>query len=93
MGILSGHPALLGASPQAPVTDWFIGDDFHHNGALFLMDGFGFMSGFGVPRPAPTKNHAPGYDTGPDAYRFHLAAGALPNYKRALPQERDPVLE
>ena len=24
---LSGHPALVAVSPQAPVTDWFIGDD------------------------------------------------------------------
>jgi len=84
MGILSGHPALVAASPQAPVTDWFIGDDFHHNGAFFLMDGFGFMSGFGVPRPAPTTRHERGYDTGPDGYRFHLAAGALPNYNARL---------
>ena len=24
-------------APQAPVTDWFIGDDWHHNGALILV--------------------------------------------------------
>ncbi|MCW3465749.1 CocE/NonD family hydrolase [Chitinophaga nivalis] len=55
MAALSGHPALKAVSPQAPVTDWFQGDDFHHNGALFLMDCFGFfMKGFGYPHPAPT---------------------------------------
>jgi putative CocE/NonD family hydrolase len=37
---LSGHPALVAVSPQAPVTDWFIGDDFHHKVAFFLMDEF-----------------------------------------------------
>ena len=31
----SGHPALKAVSPQAPVTEWFLGDDFHHNGAFF----------------------------------------------------------
>ncbi len=31
----SGHPALKAVSPQAPVTEWFMGDDFHHNGAFF----------------------------------------------------------
>jgi len=44
-----GHPALKAVSPQAPVTDWFIGDDFHHNGALMLADTYGF--GFRVCRP------------------------------------------
>ena len=42
MAALSGHPALKAVSPQAPVTDWFAGDDFHHNGALFIMDGWSF---------------------------------------------------
>ena len=37
------HPALKAASPQAPIADWFIGDDFHHNGALFLPHAFNFL--------------------------------------------------
>jgi putative CocE/NonD family hydrolase len=80
---LSGHPALVAASPQAPVTDWFIGDDFHHNGAFMLMDAFEFYvtRGFGTPRPEPTKLS---YDQGyipviKDKYKFFLQAGALPN--------------
>ena len=35
-GMIDAHPALKCVSPQAPVTDWFIGDDFHHNGAFYL---------------------------------------------------------
>ena len=35
-GMIDAHPALKAASPQAPVTDWFIGDDWHHNGAFLL---------------------------------------------------------
>jgi hypothetical protein len=55
MAALSGHPALKAVSPQAPVTDWFQGDDFHHNGVFFLMDAFAFyVGGFGYPRPHPT---------------------------------------
>ena len=38
MAAASNHPALKAVSPQAPVTDWFIGDDFHHNGAFFQLD-------------------------------------------------------
>ena len=45
----NAHPALKAVSPQAPVTDWFIGDDFHHNGALFQMDAFAFITSFGGP--------------------------------------------
>src|SRR5207244_9141684 len=34
--IIDAHPALVAVSPQAPITDWFIGDDFHYNAAVFL---------------------------------------------------------
>ncbi len=37
MSLPEAHPALKAVSPQAPVTNWFIGDDFHHNGAFFLF--------------------------------------------------------
>jgi hypothetical protein len=46
MAALSGHSAVKAVSPQAPVTDWYMGDDFHHNGAFMLQDAFGFYSGF-----------------------------------------------
>ncbi|HUP11960.1 MAG TPA: CocE/NonD family hydrolase, partial [Niastella sp.] len=85
MAALSGHPALKAVSPQAPVTDWFIGDDFHHNGAFFVMDGFSFYtSGFGYPRPTPVK-------VGPtqniripanDNYESYLRIGALKNFMK-----------
>jgi len=38
MAALCGHPALKAVSPQAPVGDWFLGDDYHHNGAFMLAD-------------------------------------------------------
>ncbi len=84
MATLAGHPAIAAVSPQAPVTDWFIGDDFHHNGAFMLMDAFSFYSGFGKPRPQPTTEGAPGFSDWktPDSYSFHLNAGALPNYNK-----------
>jgi len=55
VGLLSGHPALKAVSPQAPIVDWFQGDDFHRNGALWLPHAFNFMTSFGQPRPAPSK--------------------------------------
>jgi putative CocE/NonD family hydrolase len=78
------HPALKAVSPQAPVTDWFQGDDFHHNGALFLNDAFKFYSTFGVPRPKPiTPDKGPKPFNFPikDNYRFYLELGALKNVK------------
>ena len=56
MSIVDAHPALKAASPQAPIADWFIGDDFHHNGTLFLPHAFNFLSSFGQPRPKPTTD-------------------------------------
>lgn len=55
-GLINSHPALKAVSPQAPVTDWFVGDDFNHGGALFLMDAFRFMYTFDAPRPVPINN-------------------------------------
>jgi putative CocE/NonD family hydrolase len=85
MAALSGHPALKAVSPQAPVTDWFIGDDFHHGGALMIMDAFNFYSGFGKPRPKPTMAGSPGFEiTTPDNYDFFLRTGALKNFSRIM---------
>lgn len=79
---LSGHPAIKAVSPQAPVTDWFRGDDFHHNGALALIDAFTFYLNFGRPRPKPTMGSGwSNTQFGPDAYRFFLDAGPLSDIK------------
>lgn len=78
------HAALKAVSPQAPVTDWFMGDDFHHNGAFMLADAFNFYSTFGVPRPHPiTPDKGPKGFKFPikDNYRFFLSVGALKNVK------------
>src|SRR5262249_37818920 len=74
------HPALKAASPQAPIADWFIGDDDHHNGALFVLDCFSFNTFFGMPRPQPTQNQYKNFDYGtPDAYQYFLNAGTVAN--------------
>jgi putative CocE/NonD family hydrolase len=80
-GSIDSHPALKACSPQAPVSDWFHGDDMHHNGALFLAQNFSFFRGFGQPRPAPTTTNAylaqwKGRNT-PDGYDYFLSAGGL----------------
>lgn len=86
MAALSQHPAVKAVSPQAPVTEWFIGDDFHHNGAFMLMDGFSFYSSFGKPRPMPTKQGAKGFNGyySKDNYKFYLEAGPLKNFSKLM---------
>ena len=80
--LVEAHPSVKAVSPQAPVTDWFIGDDFHHNGALMLMDGFSFYINFGRPRPKPIQKLATVVDLNiVDNYDFYLKMGALPNYR------------
>jgi putative CocE/NonD family hydrolase len=82
-GVIDAHPALKAASPQAPIADWFVGDDFHHNGALYLPHMFRFFSGFGHPRPEPVKAPTPPAvrppDAGPNGYEFYLGIGPLTN--------------
>lgn len=78
MALLDAHKNVKAVSPQAPVTDWFIGDDFHRNGAFWLPHFFSFETWFGVPRPNPTPNYAPNYNFGTrDGYNFYLKNGSL----------------
>ena len=80
MAAASNHPALKAVSPQAPVTNWFLGDDFHHNGAFFAMDGFAFYSSFGKARPQPTTTGPTEFDYYThDNYKFYLETGTLKN--------------
>jgi uncharacterized protein len=89
MAALSNHPALKAVSPQAPVTDWFMGDDFHHNGAFALSDGFSFYYAFGKTRIQPTtKNEKDFVFPENDNYSFYLKQGALKNYSKYM---RDSV--
>ncbi len=85
MAAIDAHPALVAVSPQAPVADWFAGDDFHHNGALFLAAAFNFYVRFGQPREGPTTKWAPKFDHGSvDGYRFFLEAGPLASLSRHM---------
>ncbi len=80
MGAIDAHPALKASSPQAPVTDWFAGDDFHHNGAFYLPHFFRFYSAFGLARPEPTTKPATSIAPEfPNGYEFYLNVGPLVN--------------
>ena len=80
-GSIDSHPALKACSPQAPVSDWFAGDDMHHNGALFLAQNYSFFTFFGQSRPTPNNDFAyvkpwKGRET-EDGYDFYKNLGGL----------------
>ncbi len=97
-GSIDSHPALKACSPQAPVSDWFHGDDMHHNGALFLTQNFSFFSGFGQFRPTPTSSGQSYLKpwkgrNSPDGYDIFMQLGGLKEvadyYQTAIGQRID----
>lgn len=74
----AAHPAMKAVSPQAPIVDWFVGDDFHRNGALWLPHTFNFFATMGRPRPVPTPDWPMPFRHGTrDGYAFFLGLGPL----------------
>lgn len=79
-GLINAHPALVAASPQAPIADLYMGDDAYHNGAFFLAANFGFYRDF-YPLSHPQKpKDKPEFDYGTkDGYKFYRELGPLSN--------------
>ncbi|VAX18954.1 Glutaryl-7-ACA acylase, partial [hydrothermal vent metagenome] len=78
MSLNDSHPALKAVSPQAPIADWFVGDDMHHNGAFTLTMAYIFFSSFGRERPYPTtkwNSRIVKLDT--TSYEYFLKVGPL----------------
>ena len=91
MAAIDSHPAVKAVSPQAPIANWFGGDDWHHNGAFAFGGGMSFMYVFGQPRDGLVKEWPKGfsYPTG-DGFQFHLDLGPLKNvnelyFKNGIP--------
>jgi uncharacterized protein len=85
-GIIDSHPALKAASPQAPITNLFVGDDAYHNGAFMLAANFGFYTHFAQQETPqlPPKVRVP-FDYGTkDGYEFYLNAGSIGSLSRLL---------
>jgi putative CocE/NonD family hydrolase len=82
MAALSNHPSLKAVSPQAPVVDWYLGDDYHHNGALMLMDAY-------FHHKKPTPNPSPNYPNGVifpvrDSYAYFLRLGNVDTISKIM---------
>jgi hypothetical protein len=78
--IIDSHPAIKAASPQAPVTDLFMGDDSYHGGAFMLAATFGFFVFFKPQDHPALPQGSPAFDYGTrSAYDFFLKMGPLAN--------------
>jgi len=78
--MIDSHPALVAASPQAPMTDLFMGDDAYHGGAFMLAANFGFYNFFRPQAQPQTPKPTVPFDFGtPDTYQFYLKAGNIAN--------------
>lgn len=84
--IIDSHPALKAASPEAPMTNLFMGDDAYHGGAFMLAANFGFYGNFKPQEnpQLPPRGSIP-FDWGTkDAYEFYLNAGPTSNLRKYL---------
>ena len=81
------HPAVKAISPQAPMTNLWIGDDFFHNGAFRQTYGYDYAMGLETSKEnAFTKLDQDAYDYFLDAGSFAGAvkksgAGNLPTWQ------------
>ncbi|MFN2533073.1 MAG: CocE/NonD family hydrolase [Pyrinomonadaceae bacterium] len=68
---IDAHPALKVSSPQAPMTDTYLGDDFFHNGA--------FRQSYGYEYVKSMESSKEGVDVAfeKDAYDWYLEKGSL----------------
>lgn len=86
MAALSGHPALKAVSPQAPILDWYKGDDVHHNGAFMLLDLYSFATYMFKEHENPvTEDHGLPTPIGDDAYEWFLHKKTPAALTAALP--------
>ncbi|HEX8787107.1 MAG TPA: CocE/NonD family hydrolase [Telluria sp.] len=88
--IIDSHPAIKAASPQAPVTDLYMGDDSYHGGAFMLAANFGFYASFTEQHnPTPLPKSWSHFDYGEaDAYDFFVKKLTMPNILATLTPEQ-----
>ena len=88
MAALDPHPAVRAVSEQASIADMFLGDDFHHNGALRLSYAFEYAAMLETSK----KNYDFEFDQ-EDTYNWYLGLGALSNADRLYFHGRLPTWE
>ena len=86
-GMIDAHPAHKAAYPSAPMIDWWLGDDRHHNGVFTQAQTINFLASFDQPRNGPTTTYPARPDPGTqDGFAFHMRQGALSTYSAGFYQ-------
>src|SRR5579884_1553806 len=88
--IIDSHPAIKAASPEADMTDLFMGDDAYHGGAFMLQANYSFYAFF-HPRPEPSPKAEPleiDYPTN-DAYALYQTMEPLSNVNQLYLKNRN----
>jgi putative CocE/NonD family hydrolase len=79
--LLSRHPALVAASPQAPIADLYR-DDAFHNGAFMLVANFDFYPGFTNrqdDKPTQRRGARVNFKGSEDGYKFFMDMATMRN--------------
>ncbi len=76
---IDAHPALRASSPQAPMTDTYLGDDFFHNGAFRETYGYEYVKSM-----ESSKEDTDVTLDKPDAYDWYLGLGSLSKISEEL---------
>ena len=79
VALVDPHPALKASSPQAPVVDLWMGDDFSHNGAFRQT----YAHHWAVPLESAKKGGDVKIDD-PDLYDYYLKTVKLPTLAAEL---------
>lgn len=72
VALIDSHPALKAVSPQAPMTDVWLGDDFFHNGAFRQTYAYEFTKSLET-----SKTNIDVTLNKPDAYEWYFARSPL----------------
>ena len=75
MAGINPHPAVKAISPQAPMTDTWMGDDFFHQGAFRLSYGFEYAGAMELSTDQSVPVPIGSWDT----YDWYLQLGPLSN--------------
>jgi len=79
MAVIDPHPALKASSPQAPVADFWMGDDFFHNGAFRQSYGYEYVKAMETSKTFEAVSFGK-----EDAYDLYLSFKTLSNITTKL---------
>ena len=82
VALIDPHPALKASSPQAPVIDLWMGDDFMHNGAFRQT----YAYEWALPLESAKKGGGITFDK-PDMYEWYLPLGRMQTLAPELAQK------